>query len=116
VAVVIVNVQVPVPSQGPAPHPVKVDPSEAVAVNTTVVPLAKLNEHVAPQLIPAGLLVTVPAPFPVSVIVSITLPLASIVVGSVAFAVTDPPPDTLTAFTTDAAALPATFTVTVITG
>jgi len=79
VAVVIVNVQVPVPSQGPAPQPVKVDPSEAVAVNTTVVPLAKLNEHVAPQLMPAGVLLTVPVPFPPRVIVSRTLVLAPIV-------------------------------------
>ena len=70
---VIVNVQVPVPSQGPAPHPVKVDPSEAVAVNVIGVPLAKLAEHVAPQLIPAGVLLTVPAPVPALVTVRVKL-------------------------------------------
>ena len=76
---VSVIVHVPVPSHGPAPHPVKVDPSEGVAVNTTVVPLAKLTEHVAPQLIPVGTLLTVPAPFPPGIIVSRTFVLAPIV-------------------------------------
>jgi len=39
-AAFIVTVQVPVPLQ-PAPlHPAKVDPSDAVAVNVTTVPLA----------------------------------------------------------------------------
>ena len=42
----------------------KVDPSEAVAVSVTVVPLSKSPEHVDPQLIPAGLDVTVPFPMP----------------------------------------------------
>jgi hypothetical protein len=112
VAAVIVNVHVPVPSQGPAPQPVNVEPEFAVAVSVTLVPLAKFAVHVSGQAIPMGLLFTVPVPLPASVIVSTT----SIVVGSVAFAVTDPPPDTLTAFTTDAAALLATSTVTVIAG
>ena len=67
------NVQVPVPSHGPAPHPVNVDPAAGVAVNVIEVPLAKLNEHVAPQLIPAGLLVTVPVPVPALVTVRVTL-------------------------------------------
>jgi hypothetical protein len=44
-----------------------------------------------------------------------SIPEGLIVVKSVAFAVGDPPPDALTEFVTDAAALPATFTVTVIT-
>ena len=73
VAAVIVSVQVPVPSQGPAPQPVNVDPVEAVAVNLIAVPLANPAEHVAPQLIPAGLLVTVPVPVPALVTVRITL-------------------------------------------
>ncbi len=43
----------------------KVDPALAAAVKTTEVPLVKVAEQVAPQLIPAGLLVTVPVPLPV---------------------------------------------------
>ena len=73
VAAVIVNVHVPVPSHGPAPHPVNVDPAAAVGVNVICVPLAKLLEHVAPQLIPAGLLVTVPVPVPVLLTVKVKL-------------------------------------------
>jgi hypothetical protein len=52
---------------------VKVDPSEAVAVNVIEVPLAKLAEHVAPQLIPAGVLLTVPAPVPALVTAKVKL-------------------------------------------
>ena len=51
----------------PESHPVqlvKVDPALATAVKTTEVPLVKVAEQVAPQLIPAGLLVTVPVPVP----------------------------------------------------
>jgi hypothetical protein len=63
VAAVTVTTQVPVPEHG-APQPVKVDPVAGAAVKVTCVPLAKLAEHVAPQLIPAGALVTVPVPCP----------------------------------------------------
>ena len=59
-----VTVQVPVPVQAPD-HPVKVDPVAAVDVRTTVVPLVKLELQVVGQLIPDGLLVTVPEPVPV---------------------------------------------------
>jgi hypothetical protein len=45
----------------------------AVAESVTIVPLAKLAEQVAGQLIPAGLLVTVPLPVPVSVTVRVKL-------------------------------------------
>jgi hypothetical protein len=38
--------------------------AEGGAVRVTVVPVVKVNEQVAPQLIPAGLLVTVPVPVP----------------------------------------------------
>jgi hypothetical protein len=117
VAAVIVSVQVPVPSQGPAPHPVNVDPLAGAAVNVITVPLAKPNEHVAPQLIPAGLLVTVPVPFPPGVIVSVTLALVVITVESeAAGGATDPPPETPALFTCGELALLATFTVTVIPG
>src|SRR5215470_1478693 len=44
--------------------PAKVEPALAVAVRVMGLPLGKLAEHVAPQLIPAGLEVTVPLPVP----------------------------------------------------
>ncbi|CDH44882.1 hypothetical protein BN874_20002 [Candidatus Contendobacter odensis Run_B_J11] len=45
-------------------HPAKVEPLATVAVRVTVVPLLNLAEQVAPQLIPAGLVITVPEPVP----------------------------------------------------
>jgi hypothetical protein len=61
----IVKVQVLlVPEQSPD-QPEKVEPESAVAVRVTVVPEVKYATHSAPQLIPAGLLVTVPDPVPV---------------------------------------------------
>jgi len=45
-------------------HPVKVEPVVAEGVSVTCVPLLKLALQVVPQLIPAGLLVTVPLPVP----------------------------------------------------
>jgi len=72
VAAVIVNVHVPVPSHGPAPQPVNVDPFVPAAVNVIAVPLAKFAEHVGWQVIPAGLLITVPVPFPPSVMVRLS--------------------------------------------
>jgi len=62
-----VTVHVPVPGHPATPlQPANVDPSATVAVKTTTAPLAKLAEHVVGQLIPAGALVTVPVPVPVS--------------------------------------------------
>ena len=52
-----------VPVQAPD-HPANVEPDVAVAVSVTDVPLAKLALHVLGQLMPAGLLITVPAPVP----------------------------------------------------
>ena len=60
----IVTVQVPVPEQPPPLQPVKVEPTAGAAVSVTSVPLVKLAAQVAPQVMPAGLLVTVPAPVP----------------------------------------------------
>jgi hypothetical protein len=59
----------------PAPlQPANVDPSATAAVSATTVPLAKLAEHVvAGQLIPAGVLDTVPAPDPASFTVKVKL-------------------------------------------
>jgi len=68
-ALLMVTVHVPVPLQPLPLHPVNVDPEAAVAVRTTG-PSAKFALHVAPQLIPAGALVTVPAPVPAKVTVT----------------------------------------------
>jgi hypothetical protein len=80
------------------------------------VPLAKLNEHAVPQLMPVGTLFTVPVPFPAGVITSVTLVLAPIV--AVALAVLLPGfgsgrSDVTLALFTTAPVAPA-FTVTTI--
>ena len=49
----------PVPVQ-----PANVEPDAGVAARVTVEPLLKFAEHVLPQLMPAGELVTVPLPVP----------------------------------------------------
>ena len=51
--------------------PLNVEPPVGVAVSTTGFPLSKFAEHVVGQLIPVGLLVTVPVPVPASVTVSV---------------------------------------------
>src|SRR5512146_2434242 len=56
-------VQAPVPVQGPL-HPPKADPLEGTASRVTEVPPANEAVHVVPQLMPTGLLVTVPVPVP----------------------------------------------------
>src|SRR5439155_9857543 len=66
-----VTTHVPVPEQPPPLQPVKVEPAAGVAVSVTAVPLAKLAVHVAPQVIPAGALVTVPLPVPAEVTVRV---------------------------------------------
>jgi hypothetical protein len=58
-----------VPVQPPA-HPTKVEPSAAAAVRVTAVPWSKLALHVCPQLIPDGLLLTLPLPVPLRVTAS----------------------------------------------
>jgi hypothetical protein len=57
--------QVPVPEHPSPDQPVKTEPPSAEAVRVTEVPLLKLYWQVLPQLIPLGLLVTVPEPVPV---------------------------------------------------
>ena len=69
-AAFIVTVQEPVPEHPPPVQPVKVEPPEGVAVSVTLVPLVKVALQVDPQLIPAGLEVTVPVPVPLLVTVS----------------------------------------------
>src|SRR5207245_3234610 len=56
--------QAPVPEQAPPVQPVKVEPAAGAAVSVTAVPLVKLAEQVAPQVMPAGELVMVPLPVP----------------------------------------------------
>jgi len=69
----MVTVQEPVPVQPLPLQPVKVEPMAGEAVRMTAVPVAKEAEHVAPQEIPAGLLVTVPLPVPELETVSVEL-------------------------------------------
>ena len=59
----IVTAQGPMPLQSPI-HPAKVEPTSGVAVSVTTLPKGKLVLHVTPQLIPGGVLVTVPVPEP----------------------------------------------------
>src|SRR5438445_266287 len=71
VAAEIVAVQAPVPEQPPPLQPLKIEPAAGAAVSVTVLPLAKLAVHVAPQSMPAGELVTVPLPVPAGVTVRV---------------------------------------------
>ena len=61
-AALIVTVQVPVPEQPPPLQPVNVEPAAGVAVSVTTVPSSNDAAQVAPQVIPAGPLDTVPEP------------------------------------------------------
>ena len=61
----------PVPEHPPPLQPPKVDPAAGVAVSVTAVPLVKLAAQVAPQVMPAGELVTVPLPVPAWVTVRV---------------------------------------------
>ena len=75
VAAETVTTHDPVPVQPPPLQPVKAEFALGVAVIVTAVPLVKLAVQLAPQLIPAGLLVTVPVPVPAVVIVRTKAPL-----------------------------------------
>jgi hypothetical protein len=59
----MVRLHAPVPLHAPL-QPAKVEPESGVAAKLTTVPFAKLAEHVVPQEIPDGVLVTVPVPAP----------------------------------------------------
>lgn len=67
-----VTVQLPVPVQAPL-QPAKAERLAGVAFNVTTVPLLKEALQALPQLIPAGLELTVPVPVPVSLTVSVAL-------------------------------------------
>jgi len=71
VAALSVTLQVPVPEQPPPLQPVKVEPAAGAAVKVTAVPLEYAAAQVAPQEMPAGLLVIVPVPAPVLLTVSV---------------------------------------------
>jgi hypothetical protein len=71
VAALIETTQEAVPAQPPL-QPAKVEPGAAVAVKVTLLPLGKVAEQVAPQLMPAGALPTVPAPAPVLLTLRVT--------------------------------------------
>ena len=57
------------PLQAPV-HPPKFDFAAAASVRITWLPLAKSALHVVPQLIPAGVLLIVPAPAPAALMLS----------------------------------------------
>jgi hypothetical protein len=70
---VLLASMVTAPLAQPVPlQPAKVEPAAAVAIKVTRAPLLKVAEQVLPQLMPAGVLVTVPSPLPVLVTVFTT--------------------------------------------
>jgi hypothetical protein len=64
VAAVIVTVQPPVPEQPPPVHPANVELTAGEAVRLTIVPWENPSVQSTPQLMPTGLLATVPVPKP----------------------------------------------------
>ena len=54
-------------------HPAKLDPEEGTAVRETIVPKEYACEQSLPQLMPAGLLLTLPLPLPPLVTAETTL-------------------------------------------
>src|SRR5512132_2772931 len=54
-----------VPAHPPPVHPSNVEPGAGAAVRVTSVPWVNVAAHVLPQLMAAGVLVTVPLPVPV---------------------------------------------------
>lgn len=66
-----VTAQAPVPEQLAPDQPVNTEPELATAWSTTEVPCPNINEQVVPQLIPVGVEVTKPEPFPAFVAVSL---------------------------------------------
>jgi hypothetical protein len=67
---VTVNAQLPAPEQ-PAPlQPAKTEPAFGAAASVTTVPRSQFAVQVAPQSIPAGAEVTVPAPVQAAVTVT----------------------------------------------
>src|SRR6185436_12493922 len=73
VAALAASAHVPAPEQAP-PQPAKKEPAAGVAVRVRTEPGVTDCEHVAPQLMPAGALVTVPVPDPFLATESVTGP------------------------------------------
>jgi len=73
VPAVSVTTHEPLPLQPPPLQPAKVAPLAGVAVSVTVAPVAYGSVQSVPQLMPAGTLVTVPAPAPVRLTVSVNV-------------------------------------------
>jgi hypothetical protein len=65
-----VTVHTVVPEQSPL-QPVKIEPVAGTALSVTSVPESKFALQAVPQLIPAGVLVTVPVPLPARATVSV---------------------------------------------
>jgi hypothetical protein len=70
VAAVTVTVQVPVPVQPPPLQPAKLEPASGDADSVIAVPWPTVSLQSGPQLMPAGVDVTVPAPVPASATLS----------------------------------------------
>src|SRR5690242_13938654 len=87
---VMETMQVPVPEQAPL-QPTKVEPELAAAVSVTDWPLPKWAEHTLGQLMPAGLLLTVPLPVPARLTVSGKLGPLAMPIESTAKSVQTPP-------------------------
>ena len=68
-AALIETMHAPEPLHAP-PHPAKLEPTAGAAVSVTLEPEAKLAVQVAPQLMSARVLETVPVPVPDLVTVS----------------------------------------------
>jgi hypothetical protein len=69
-----VTAHVPVPEHAPL-QPANLEPAAAVAVSVTEVPGVTDSVHAEPQLIPAGVLLTVPMPEPALATDSVSEPL-----------------------------------------
>jgi hypothetical protein len=76
----MLTLHVPVPVHPAPDQPENVEVASAAAVNTTDVPYAMGAEHVAPQSMPAGADVTVPAPLPSFVTVRVSSSTANVAV------------------------------------
>jgi len=79
-----VTVQPAIPEQPPPLQPTNSEPPFGDAVRATTVPLTKLAEQIAPQLMPPGLLVTVPVPAPAGETVSTKIGCVKVAVTAVA--------------------------------
>ena len=78
VAALTVTTQLPVPEQAPL-QPAKADPVAGVAVRVSVVPAVTDCEQVVPQLILAGVPVSVTVPEPDPLLATVTVARAEVV-------------------------------------